>query len=239
MNTMLMTNQTIENSLSKVELSPVNTAILATVPEHLKADTATMLKAVQFSSGVSIYLCAFLYKMKSNPSLFKSTEYKSYSVYCDKVLRIDKSQSSNYANMFEKLYVDVDEPYEKLKDYSCWNVSQLVAVAKIKDRVIRKLFINSVLKSEYSTTNINKAVTYLNTFDRDAIELINWNEVTGILTTGNLPKSENTENATAENTENATAEKSNSCKFTTIKEFEKWLKDNKNAKIECITVTLK
>ena len=230
MNTMLMKNDVIEKSLSTVALSQVNTAILATVPDHLKADTETMLKAVQFSSGVSIYLCAFLYKMKSNPSQFKSTDYKSYGCYCERVLRIDKSQSSNYANMFEKLYVDVDEPFEKLKDFSMWTVSQLVAVAKIKDRVIRKLFINSVLEPTYSTTNINKAVSYLNTFDRDLIEKINWNEIKDILIKGELPKTEETKTE-------ETKTKSNSCKFTTIEEFEKWIKSNKKTKITAITVT--
>ena len=248
----------ISNALKaadNMELSPVNKAILATVPEKLSDITSSIMKATQFSSGVSIALCQLLFALKSNCATeLKTSKWKNYSNFCKEVLRLDPAQSSNYATMYERLFYDVDEPITKFVTDG-FTVAQLVAIAKLKDRAIRTLFIK-IVTADYSCTNINKAVNYLKEFNRQSLELnvIDWNVVKELLESGKSEKLEKTETATAESAETATAESAetataetataetataNSCKFTNIAEFKKWLEENPKAEITAITVTLK
>jgi hypothetical protein len=237
----------VNSTLSSIELSPVNTAILAKVPDNLKDTTAAIMRANQYSSGVSLVLCSLLFNLKSNSAALKASPYKNYSNYCKEVLRLDAAQASRYAVMFERLFYDVDKPIEKLT--TDFTVAQLVAISLLKDRTIRTLFIDHVT-ADYPCTNINKAVSYLKDFNKQSLDndVIDWKIVDDLLKFGKSEKIEKettAETKTAETTaETTTAETTaetttadNICKFTTIEEFEKWKKSNKKAVVS-IVVTL-
>ena len=230
------------STIESIELSPVNKSILATVPENLQNVTSAIMRANQFSSGVSLALCELLYNLKSNCSTeLKTSKWKNYSNYCKDVLRLDPSQSSNYAMMYERLFYDVDKPITKFVTDG-YTVAQLVAIAKLKDRTIRNMFIE-IVSADYSCTNINKAVAYLRDFNKQSLELniIDWNIVKDLLANGKsekLEKEEKTEKATETATETAT-DPDNICKFTNIAEFKKWYENNKKTEIINIVVTIK
>ena len=237
--------------LSSIKLNDVNNAILAKVDRELQPITAAIMAANQFSTGVSLVMCELLYKLKTNgATAIKASEHKTYGAFVKNVLRVDPSQATNYAKMYERLYYDVDEPYKKLENGGGFNVSQLVQISKLNDRLIRKLFINiPELSPDKSSVNIGKAIKYLSVFDKTTVENVNWNEVGEILING-ITKSEQTEKAEKlnEKAEKEAAEKeaaekeaaennSNNCNFTSAEEFTKWLKANKNVKIINITVS--
>ena len=240
----------VESTLSTIELSPVNTAILSKVPDNLKDTTAAIMRASQYSSGVSIVLCSLLFSLKSNSAALKASPYKNYSNYCKEVLRLDGAQASRYATMFERLFYDVDKPIEKLTTDG-FTVAQLVAISLLKDRTIRNMLIEKV-SANNSCTNINKAVAYLKDYNKQSLELnvIDWNIVDELLENGTserLTKATETTEATTteattteatETTEATTkATEDNICKFTSITEFDKWRKSNKKA-IVSIVVTI-
>ena len=234
----LISNTT--KQLESVELSAVNNAILAKVPKDLQSITSAIMKANQFSSGVSIVLCKLLFEVKSNGSALKASPYKNFSNYAKDVLRLDPAQSSNYSAMYERLFYDNDktEQIEKfVKDG--FTVAQLVAISKLKDRTIRSMLAD-IVTADYSCTNINKAVAYLKDFNKESLELnvIDWNIVKDLLMSGKSDKLESksdTDTATTDTatTDTATIESSSKiCKFTNKADFDKWYKDNKDNMIE-------
>ena len=224
----------VNNTLSTIELSPVNSAILAKVPDNLKDTTAAIMRANQYSSGVSLVLCSLLFNLKSNSAALKASPYKNYSNYCKEVLRLDAAQASRYAVMFERLFYDVDKPIEKLT--TDFTVAQLVAISLLKDRAIRTLFIDRVT-ADYSCTNINKAVSYLKDFNKQSLDndVIDWKIVDDLLKYGKSEKIEKettaetktaettAETTTAETTAETTVNDNTICKFTNenVKKFTK------------------
>ena len=254
MNTML-TTLTNTGALENITLSNVNQALLTKVSPEMRETTETLLKTMQFSSGVSLAFCAMLYEIKSNTAMLKASPQKSFSTYCEQILRTDKAQASRYCNMYEILFVDIDEPFKTVNEanYTEYTVAQLVAMTGVKDRVIRKLFINEHITADYSCTNINKAVKYLNDFNRNTIDYVKWNSVDELLKNGAVKASE-TETNTEANTEASEASEANteaseanteasengtkSCKFTTVEEFTKWLKKAEKAKIQLVDITV-
>ena len=219
---------TVTTALKGVTLTDVNKAILATVPETLKAVTETFFAANQFNTGVSLVMCEMLFRIQSDTATLKASPYKNFSNYCDIVLRIDKAQASRYAKMYEVLYYDVDEPYEKLKNGGGFSTAQLVEISKVKDRIIRKLFIQYAgLSPKVASSRISKTVKELNTYDKEHIENINWNDIQTLLDGGTLNKNETA-------TETATA---NSCNFTNMEELTNWIEKNPKAIITSIVVT--
>lgn len=247
-NTLTIFNN-VETTLSTIELSPVNSAILSKVPDNLKDTTAAIMRANQYSSGVSIVLCSLLFNLKSNSAALKASPYKNYSNYCKEVLRLDGAQASRYATMFERLFYDVDKPIEKLTTDG-FTVAQLVAISLLKDRTIRNMLIERV-SADNSCTNINKAVAYLKDYNKQSLELnvIDWNIVDELLTSGTSERLTKATETTTETTTEATTEATtpeaitpeatsdNICKFTSIAEFDKWRKSNKKA-IVSIVVTI-
>ena len=219
-------------ALENITLSNVNQALLTKVSPEMRETTETLLKTMQFSSGVSIAFCAMLYEIKSNTALLKASPQKSFSRYCEEILRTDKGQASRYCNMFEVLFVDIEEPFKTVNETTVnqYTIAQLVAMVAVKDRVIRKLFINEHIKPEYSCTNINKAVNYLNDFNRNTIDGVKWKTVDELLEKGAVKV---TENNTENNTENV-----KNCKFTTVEEFTKWLKKAEKAKLQLVDITV-
>ena len=233
MNTTLTTTNNVD--FSKVTLTDVNNAILEKVPETLRDITAALMKASQLSSGVSLVMCELLFKVKSNGAALKASGY-AFGTYCDKVLRVDPAQATRYSAMYERLYYDVETPYKKLENGGGFTVAQLVEISKLADRAIRKMFIEfDGLTNDCSSTNIRKAVNHLKSFDKASIIAIDWTEVKEILTTGTTKKAE-AEKAEAERTVSV-PENGKACKFTSFKELEKWIKDNKNCSISEIVIS--
>ena len=232
--------------LSTVKLNDVNNAILAKVDKELQPITAAIMAASQFSTGVSLVMCELLYKLKTNgATAIKASEHKTYGTFVKNVLRVDPSQATNYAKMFERLFYDVDEPYKKLENGGGFNVSQLVQISKLNDRLIRKLFINiPELSPDKSSVNIGKAVKYLSVFDKTTVETVNWNEVAEILINGTT-KAEQAEKAEKLNEKAEQAEQAEQAvipdgakqlEFTSYDEFTKWVKNHKNARFDRITI---
>ena len=246
----LVSNE-MTSALANIELSNVNNAILAKVSDDLKDITAALMRCNQFSSGVSLQFCKLLYEVKADTAKLKRAGYKGFGEYAKTVLRIEPSQATRYSQMFERLFIDTDtvfEPFDTLAKINEYTVAQLVAISLVKDGLIRKLLINNCIKPEYSCTNINAAVKYLNSFDKMRIEDIKWNTVVELLEKGaSTEKPETVETTATETAENVSRETEltktengetvKEITFTTVKEYSDWIKKNKDISINSISVT--
>ena len=237
----LISNTT--KQLESVELSAVNSAILAKVPTDLQSITSAIMKANQYSSGVSIVLCKLLFELKSNSAALKASPYKNFSNFAKDVLRLDPAQSSRYSAMYERLFYDNDknEQIEKFAKDG-FTVAQLVSLSLLKDRTIRSMLCDIVI-ADYSCTNINKAVSYLKDFNKESLEqnVIDWNIVKDLLEKGNSEKlvkpSDTKSGDTTADTTADTVKADNICEFTNLTDFDKWRKANKSAIVK-ITVVI-